>query len=381
MLNKKAKIERTRKQVNSSLQKMSETSTATSMILSALGWEPGEASSSKREKVAVVTVDDTISSSLSYEIICSLRQIRQEKNVKYMVLRVDSPDGSVTSSEAILEEIKLFDKVMYFSKSVCLCGRYSAANLTLSHLISKCNIISSHFQQPVICSMSNAAASGGFYIAMNSEKIFALPTTLTGSIGVFGVKFDTSKWAKSYGIGADYYPRGSHAAAMHPLTPLTPGMKDNIARMVLDYYDYFKSIVATGRSLLVEEVEKVAQGRVWTGEQAKEVGLVDALGGLDRAIYYAKAAHTKTENVEIEHWPKSSFRREDLPELLAGQESSYLNIVQALLADTMGLADNAESGSVEQFVRQLKELKFSQKPHFLMTMDDKTAMDLIMRGE
>mmetsp|Transcript_39415 Transcript_39415/g.72191 ORF Transcript_39415/g.72191 Transcript_39415/m.72191 type:complete len:217 (+) Transcript_39415:1-651(+) len=216
---------------------------------------------------------------------------------------------------------------------------------------------------------------------MNSEKIFALPTTLTGSIGVFGVKFDASKWAKSYGIGADYYPRGSHAAAMHPLTPLTPGMKDNIARMVLDYYDYFKSIVATGRSLPVEEVEKVAQGRVWTGEQAKEVGLVDALGGLDRAISYAKKAHTKTENVEVEHWPKSSFRWEDLPELLAGQESSYLNIFHALLAVTMRLEDNAESGSVEHFLRQLKELKFAEKPHFLMTMDDKTAMDLIMRGE
>ena len=128
--------------------------------------------------------------------------------------------------------------------------------------------------------MSNAAASGGYYIAMNSEKIFAHPTTLTGSIGIFGVKFDASEWAKSYGIRGDYYPHGSHAAAIHPLTPLTKGTKDNIARFVLDYYDYFKSIVATGRSMSAEEVEKVAQGRVWTGEQAKEIGLVDGLGGL-----------------------------------------------------------------------------------------------------
>ncbi len=140
------------------------------------------------------------------------------------------------------------------------------------------------YQQPVICSMSNAAASGGYYIAMESEKIFANSTTLTGSIGVFGIKFDASKWANSYGITGDYYPHGSHGASLHPLTPLTPRMKNNIARIVLDYYDYFKGIVSTGRSLSINEVEEVAKGRVWTGEQAKEVNLVDAIGGLDRAV-------------------------------------------------------------------------------------------------
>jgi len=343
MLNKNAKLESRRKQLNNTLQKLSETSTATSMILSSLGFE-FDGAPSKREKVAVVTVDGNINSALSYDIIRSLRQIKRDKHVKCMVLRVNSGGGSVVSSEAILEEMKLLNK-------------------------------------PVICSMSNAAASGGYYIAMNSEKIFAQPTTLTGSIGVFGVKLDASKWAKSYGVRSDCYPHGSHAAAMNPLTPLTTGTKENIARIVLDYYDYFKSIVATRRFLSDEQVEEVAQGRVWTGEQAKEVGLVDALGGLDRAISYAKAAHTNSDEVEIEHWPRSSFRLEDLPKLISGQPSSDVDFAQALLAVTMGLEDNVKSGSVEQLLKNLTELKFAEKPHFMLTIDEKTALDLIMDGE
>lgn len=122
--------------------------------------------------------------------------------------------------------------------------------------------------------MGSYAASGGYYIATNSKKIFADSTTLTGSIGVFLVKFDASNWAKSYGIRSDYHPYGSHSAAAHPLTPLTPGMKENFERLSLSFYDYFKKIVSDARSLSVDEVEKIAQGRVWTGEQAKEVGLI-----------------------------------------------------------------------------------------------------------
>lgn len=110
MLDKRARVERTREKCNDALRKIAETSTATSMILSALGCRPGEAPS-KREKVAVVTVDGTIGSSTSYEVVRSLRQIRKDKAVKCVVLRVDSPGGSVVSSEAILEEIKLCDKV------------------------------------------------------------------------------------------------------------------------------------------------------------------------------------------------------------------------------------------------------------------------------
>ena len=112
MLNKKENIERTQRKINTMLHSLSEKSTATSMILSALGWKPDQTSSTKRDKVAVLTVAGSIGSPLSYEIIRSLRQIKEDKNVKAVVLRVDSPGGSVVSSEAILEEMKLLNKVM-----------------------------------------------------------------------------------------------------------------------------------------------------------------------------------------------------------------------------------------------------------------------------
>ena len=242
------------------------------------------------------------------------------------------------------------------------------------------SVLQRMYQQPVICSMSNAAASGGYYISTNSKKIFASPMTHTGSIGVFGIKFDASEFANSFGVTGDHYPRGNHAAAMHPLAPLTPGTKRNIERMVLDYYDYFKAIVAAGRSLSVDDVEKVAMGRVWTGEQAREVGLVDALGGLDRAISFAKRAYATTERVEVDYFPRKS----SLLQLFSGlgSSSSYADVCQASFAVLMGLenGDN-ERVSLEKLLREISGLKFAHRLHFMLTMDEETAMNIIMKGD
>jgi protease-4 len=223
--------------------------------------------------------------------------------------------------------------------------------------------------------MSNAAASGGYYISMNSERIFSNPMTLTGSIGVFGIKFDASEFAKSYGVTGDHYPRGSLAAAENPLTPLTPGMKENIVRTVRDYYDYFKAIVATGRSMSVDDVEEVARGRVWTGEQAREVGLVDALGGLDRAVSYARRAYATTDRVEVVHYPRKFSLWEVL--LSSRGSSSYADVLRALFVVAMGLADGgSERGPVEKLIGGFYELKFANKPHFMLAMDEETAIFL-----
>lgn len=228
--------------------------------------------------------------------------------------------------------------------------------------------------------MSNAAASGGYYISMNSERIFANPMTLTGSIGVFGIKFDASEFAKSYGVTGDYHPRGSHAAAENPLTPLTPGMNENIARTVRDYYDYFKAIVATGRAMSVDDVEEVARGRVWTGEQAREVGLVDSLGGLDRAVSYAWRAYATTDRVEVDHYPRISSMWDVL--LSSRGSSSYTDILRASFAVMLGFGDgDGKRGSVEKLLGGLSELKFAKKPHFMVTMDAETAIDVIMKGD
>lgn len=229
--------------------------------------------------------------------------------------------------------------------------------------------------------MSNAAASGGYYISMNSEKIYANPTTITGSIGVFGIKFDASKLANDYGITTDEYPRGSHASTLNPLTPLTPDTKENITRIIQDYYDYFKSIVSTGRSLSLDDVEKVAQGRVWTGEQAKEVGLVDAIGGLDRAVSYAKKTHATTEHVEVDYYPKKLSLMEQLG-LGKGQVVSYVDFLQASVAVMIGVTDGCiEPGStLHQFLGELTNVKIATTPHFMMTMDEETALDVILKG-
>ena len=227
--------------------------------------------------------------------------------------------------------------------------------------------------------MSNAAASGGYYIAMSSKRIFANPMTLTGSIGVFGIKFDASEFAKNYGVTGDYHPRGSHAAAENPLTPLTPGMKENIARTVRDYYDYFKAIVATGRAMSVDDVEEVARGRVWTGEQAREVGLVDSLGGLDRAVSYARKTYATTDRVEVDHYPRRSSMWDVLQ---SSRGSSYMNILRASFAVMLGFGDGgSERGSVEKLLGGLSELKFAKTPHFMLTMDEETAIDVIMKGD
>lgn len=222
--------------------------------------------------------------------------------------------------------------------------------------------------------MSNAAASGGYYISTSCEKIFANPTSITGSIGVFGIKLDASKWAKDYGIRTDYYPHGSHAASLNPFVPLTPGTRENITRMIVGFYDYFKSIVATGRSMSVDEVEKVAQGRVWTGEQAKEVGLVDRLGGLDRAISYAKSSHTQSESVDVEYWP----RKKSFWDLVSGKES-----LAGIISEAASLVKNSsdETESIVHLLKEMTEFKFADRPHFMLTIDEKTALDLILRGD
>jgi ClpP class serine protease len=154
--------------------------------------------------------------------------------------------------------------------------------------------------------MGNVAASGGYYVAVDCDRIFALPNTVTGSIGVFGVKLDLTDFASRYGVQVDTVVSGGgpHTFTYSPLHPLTKPMKENFARNIDRYYDRFKAIVANGRCLPLEQVEDLAQGRVWTGEQAKKIGLVDELGGLDRALAYAKRKYTGGEDASVEVWPK-----------------------------------------------------------------------------
>eukprot|EP00591_Stephanopyxis_turris_P008313 CAMPEP_0195508558 /NCGR_PEP_ID=MMETSP0794_2-20130614/1735_1 /TAXON_ID=515487 /ORGANISM="Stephanopyxis turris, Strain CCMP 815" /LENGTH=754 /DNA_ID=CAMNT_0040635551 /DNA_START=85 /DNA_END=2349 /DNA_ORIENTATION=+ len=221
------------------------------------------------EEIAIVHVDGIIGKQTAADVVNTLRKIKVDPKVKSVILRVNSPGGSSVASETILMECQ-------------------------------------DLPQPVICSMGNYAASGGYFVAANCNRIFALPTTVTGSIGVIGLKLDVTKWAARHGIKVDYVVSGSHSGMASPFRSMNKSMKETFQREVDFFYEWFKTIVATGRGYSADKVESIAQGRVYTGAQAKDIGLVDELGGLSRAIAYAQENFTISGNAEVEVWPKDN---------------------------------------------------------------------------
>ncbi|MEO7799624.1 MAG: signal peptide peptidase SppA, partial [Opitutaceae bacterium] len=181
-----------------------------------------------------------------------IRALRQDENVKAIVLRVNSPGGSATASETIQREIILAQKA-----------------------------------KPVVVSMGSYAASGGYWISTYSDRIFAEPTTITGSIGVFGVQFDVQKLANGFGLTFDSVKTGKFADAITITRPKTAEEMAVFQNLVDWIYGEFVRKVAESRQLKRERVEEIAQGRVWSGVAAKELGLVDEIGGLDAALAYA----------------------------------------------------------------------------------------------
>jgi len=192
----------------------------------------------------------------------------EDKNVKSIVLRVDSPGGSALTSELIWREIELAKK-----------------------------------KKPVVVSMGNYAASGGYYISCNASRIFAEPSTLTGSIGVFGVLPNLSKVSNNLGIHTEQVSTHSNAAGYSLFTPLKDNTREVIQQGVEHVYNTFVNRVAKGRNMTPAAVDSIAQGRVWTGADAVKIGLVDEIGGLDRAIKYA-AKLGKTTSYTTQNYPE-----------------------------------------------------------------------------
>ena len=212
----------------------------------------------------------------------SLEEARKDKNVKSIVLRVDSPGGSALTSELIWREIELTKKV-----------------------------------KPVVVSMGNVAASGGYYIACNANTIFAEPSTITGSIGVFGVLPNMSSLAKNIGINAEQVKTHENASGYSLFEPIDENFKKFTLESVENIYTTFLNRVATGRKMTVAQVDSIAQGRVWTGADAIKLGLVDKMGGLEDAIKHA-ATLGKTKSYKIENYPEYEKNFEDLLKGLTG---------------------------------------------------------------
>jgi protease-4 len=227
--------------------------------------------------VAVVLAEGGISvdgSEMNSKDICLLlREARMNKSIKTVVLRINSPGGSALASDEIWREVKLTNQ-----------------------------------KKKVIVSMGDVAASGGYYIAAPASTIFAEPTTITGSIGVFGVIPYTGRMFENK-LGLTFDRIYTHRPGFSTNRKLTIEEFGVIQQEVDVIYDDFLARVAEGRGMTKERVNVIARGRVWTGKDAKRIGLVDQLGGLQDAIAFAaKGAGVKKENIKTLYYP---LKKED----------------------------------------------------------------------
>jgi protease IV len=219
----------------------------------------------------------------------SLIEARKDKNVKAIVLRIDSPGGNALTSDLIWREVELTKKI-----------------------------------KPVVVSMGNYAASGGYYIACNASKIFAENNTITGSIGVFGILPNLTNLATKIGINTEQVETHENAAKYSPFVPLDDKFRAVTLEGVEHIYKTFVTHVAEGRKMTYAQVDAIAQGRVWSGSEALKNGLVDKIGGLQDAIKEA-AALSKTKNYTTESYPEYEKNLNDILESLPfGQSKEKL---------------------------------------------------------
>ena len=248
---------------------------------------PGSLGLNRGPKIAVIYATGIIASGKStYDttggqvagsdtLVEYLRKARGDAAVKAIVLRVDSPGGSALASDVIWREVMLTKN-----------------------------------QKPLIASMSDVAASGGYYISMPAHAIVAEPATLTGSIGVVLTKFVIDGTLKKLGMNMEGVSQGKYANIYSPVRPFSPEERARMVENMQATYDTFVEKAAQGRNTTPERIDAIGQGRVWTGRQAKEIGLVDELGGLDRAVALAKQRAKISQDTEVElviYPPKKSF--------------------------------------------------------------------------
>lgn len=228
----------------------------------------------------------------------SLKEAREDKDVKAIVLRVDSPGGNALTSELIWREIELTKKV-----------------------------------KPVVVSMGNLAASGGYYIACGANAIFAEPTTITGSIGVFGMLPNMSEFATKMGINAEQVSTHKNSNGYSPFEPISDNYKTFALEGIETIYKTFVTRVATGRKMTFAQVDAIGQGRVWTGSDALKLGLVDKIGNLEAAIKHA-ATLGKSNSYRVENYPEYEKNFNEFLESLAG--AKLYQSKEAILKEELG---------------------------------------------
>jgi len=244
----------------------------------------------------------------------SLQDAVKNKDIKAIVLRVDSPGGSALASEIIWREIEL-----------------------------------TKTKKPIVVSMGNLAASGGYYISCNADKIFAEPTTITGSIGVFGGLLNIQEFINDKGIYSDIVSTHTNAAPYSPFRPMSEKSREIITESIENIYEVFLTRVADGRYMTKSQVNEIAQGRIWSGIEAKRLGLVDEIGGLEDAIVYA-AKLGETKNYSLQSFP---VFKKTLEEYFMTNSPFPIKSSQTLLKEEVG----EENYQIIQQIRAMNSRK------------------------
>ena len=249
----------------------------------------------------------------SDKIAETIREARLDKKVKAIVLRINSPGGSKLASDVMWREVMLARKA-----------------------------------KPVIASMSDVAASGGYYMAMGCDTIVAQPNTITGSIGIFGVLFNVQDFLKNkLGVTVDGVKTNAYADLGLPTRPLTAFERRVIQQEVNKGYDDFVEKAAQGRNMTEEQLRNIASGRVWSGAEAKANGLVDVLGGLDDAIRIAaRAAKLEDGGYRVKYLPEEQSFTEELLNRLSGDKEARIL--------------ESQFGILAPYVKQIHNLQYMQ---------------------
>jgi protease-4 len=260
----------------------------------------------------------------SHTLVAALRALAADDAVKAVVLRIDSGGGSAQASEVIWRAIEALKA-----------------------------------KKPVVVSMSDVAASGGYYIASGATKIFALDDTLTGSIGVVGGKLALQGALAKLGVHTFPIGRGKHATLAASLAPWTAEERETIQASMEAVYRVFVGRVAEGRHRTPEQIDAIAQGRVWTGSKAVELGLVDEIGGLDAALAEARRLAKIDPATPLEIYPPAPTLRDVLSGF--GQVHAPFGITTAARAALAELAaiDPTVASATEHLVRLVLSFRSS----------------------
>lgn len=258
----------------------------------------------------------------SNEICAALKKAREDEKVKAVVIRINSPGGSALASDVMWREVML-----------------------------------TKAKKPVIASMADVAASGGYYMAMGADTIVAMPTTITGSIGVFGILFNVQGLLNNkLGVNADGVKTGVFSDLGEPSRPMTLAEKAIIQNGVNAIYDTFTTKAAMGRRMPVETLKRYASGRVWSGLDAKERGLVDVLGGFNTAVAIAaKKAGLKEGDYELKFLPV--------------QKDFVEELMESFNSDAESRIMKSQLGELYPYVQTLQKLKTIKGPQARLPYD------------